>query len=171
MIVMGTKGTSGITEKLLGSVASHVIQHANRPVLAIPDEARFAGIHHITYATTFDEQEFKVIDGLLAFAKLFDAQISCVHIQQKTDKWIHLQHDFFRNIYSNELSHEKMDFFILNSEEVVEGLSHFAMERESDVIAMLTHKRTAFSRLFHPSITRKVALHSEIPLLAFHNKE
>lgn len=39
VIVMGSRGLSGVASVLLGSVSSHVVHHANRPSLVIPVEA------------------------------------------------------------------------------------------------------------------------------------
>jgi nucleotide-binding universal stress UspA family protein len=36
LIVMGTRALSGLREVLLGSVAHHVVQHVQRPVLIVP---------------------------------------------------------------------------------------------------------------------------------------
>ncbi len=42
LIVMGTHGRSGLTRMMTGSVADHVIRHAEVPVLVTPPGLRFA---------------------------------------------------------------------------------------------------------------------------------
>jgi nucleotide-binding universal stress UspA family protein len=37
-----------------------------------------------------------------------------------------------------------------------------------DILALTTHKRGMISRLFNPSLARKMVFHAEIPLLVFH---
>jgi nucleotide-binding universal stress UspA family protein len=42
MIVMGSRGHGPLAAALLGSVTSHVVQHAHCPVMVVPDPARMA---------------------------------------------------------------------------------------------------------------------------------
>lgn len=42
MIIMGSRGHGPLAAALLGSVTSHVVQHAHCPVMVVPDPARVA---------------------------------------------------------------------------------------------------------------------------------
>src|SRR5262249_11326070 len=67
LIVMGTKGASGLKQMLIGSNTVNVIAKTMTPVLVIPEVARFenffkAGKNRIVLATDLDE--LKNEDGL-----------------------------------------------------------------------------------------------------------
>lgn len=55
LVVLGTRGRSGMTSFLLGSVSHGVVQHADRPVLVVPSpvlaERRQAQLHHVHAVT------------------------------------------------------------------------------------------------------------------------
>ncbi|HTW11721.1 MAG TPA: universal stress protein, partial [Solirubrobacteraceae bacterium] len=38
LVVVGTRGHTGVKSLLLGSVSQHVLQHADRPVMVIPGQ-------------------------------------------------------------------------------------------------------------------------------------
>ena len=64
LIVLGTKGASGVKEMLIGSNASEVIRNVAAPVLAIPEEASLALPWELIFARKF----FRI--NKLIFAKL-----------------------------------------------------------------------------------------------------
>ena len=41
-------------------------------------------------------------------------------------------------------------------------------EEKIDILSLTTHKRNMISRLFNPSIARKMVFHTNTPLLVFH---
>jgi nucleotide-binding universal stress UspA family protein len=56
----------------------------------------------------------------------------------------------------------------LVGENILETLDKFIKEENIDIISLTTHKRNMISRLFNPSIARKMVFHSKTPLLVFH---
>lgn len=168
IVVMGTKGTSNVLGNMLGSVCSAVIENGDVPVLAVPDEAKYSGITHITYASNFENEDIEILHGLMDFARKFEAKLACVHVKTDDNYWDKVQLEFFNKIYQLELQHNEFDFFILNHEEVEQGLNEFVKSNESDILTTLTHHRGIFQKIFNPSLTRKLALHTHTPLLVFH---
>lgn len=167
LIVMGTTGAGSTLNKLLGSVCSHVIQYVSCPVLAIPEHAKYQPIKNLAYATNFEEENIEVFNQLSEFAKLLQADISCVHIKTNNKGWDLLQLDFFNQLFKEKINTKELDFYLENYPDVVEGLDKFVSERGISILAMLTHKRELLDRIFHPSLARKMALITKTPLLTF----
>lgn len=167
MIVMGTLGAKSLAEKILGSVATQVINKAECPVLAIPEKASYRGFGRIAYATDFQNEDIAFIERLLEFAELFGASVDCIHIKTEDSYWEELQLDFFRKIVEWEDKTDKLYFYTLRHDDVPTGLNHFVHEHDSDLLAMFTHRREPFSTIYNNSLTRAMALFSDIPLMAF----
>jgi nucleotide-binding universal stress UspA family protein len=47
------------------------------------------------------------------------------------------------------------------------GLDSLVNDRKADLLAIATRRRNIFEKLYNPSITRKLAQYTRIPLLAF----
>ena len=170
LIVMGTLGAESIAEKVLGSVTTKVIESAECPVLAIPAEARYHPLKHIMYATSFEEEDTRVIRQLLAFSELFGASLSCAHIRSQPGYWDRVDVKVFEDLYPLELEEARLRFFISNDPDVLHGLHRFVEDHKVDMIVMLKHRQHYMDKMLRESHTRQMALHTAIPLLALHDR-
>ena len=90
---MGTKGESADRGLFMGSITKAIIQHSPCPVLAIPEEASFRPVHKIVYATDLRQDETKVINYLVDFAKMYDATLVILHVDHEK-KLKRMEHRF-----------------------------------------------------------------------------
>ena len=163
LIIMGTKGEHNRLEKLLGSVTTNVMMQAECPVMAVPEEAQFMGIHEIAYATDFQPSDELAIHQLTTFSKTFNANVHFVHVETKAA--VGTVDDYFQTgIFSDSFT----DFTIVNDHSIVNGLDQYVKTNEIDLIALFIPKRRLWERLFHNSISKKMTFHAKVPLLAFH---
>jgi nucleotide-binding universal stress UspA family protein len=170
LVVMGTKGASGITKAVIGSNTAHVIDDSHCPVLAIPEFATFKGIKKIIYATDFNSSDYKSIRFLKEMASDFDAEIIVVHIAAENHSLSHEanQLDQFKQELGKYTSLDKITFEVIGGEDIAERLNKLIDETGADIISMSTRKRNLYQRLFDRSMTKKMAYHTHVPLLAFH---
>ncbi len=171
LIVMGTKGARGIEEILIGSNTSAVIQKATRPILAIPVETKIKDIEKIAFATDFRENDIDAIQTLSGIASLFNAEIIMTHI---TDFLVPINYekalmDVFEDDIRSKVSYKNISFRVIKGNDQVKALNHFIEENNIDLIAVSTRKKNIITRLFDKSFTKKIAAHTTIPLLAFHD--
>ena len=64
LIVMGTKGASGVTKSLIGTVAVSVIREAPCPVLVVPATATKTNLHQFVLGLEFADHEPPMLDVL-----------------------------------------------------------------------------------------------------------
>jgi len=55
----------------------------------------------------------------------------------------------------------------IKSDTLLHGLETYIQENGIDMLLMCRPQRNLFERIFHSSATKKVALHSTVPLLVF----
>jgi nucleotide-binding universal stress UspA family protein len=169
LIVMGTKGATGLAEVLLGSMTAGIIEDATCPVLAIPEQARFEGVGNVLYASDFLPKDYQSLHQLVAFAQLFGAHTHCVHISDDENYFIDdVSFDLMRDQYEEHFPKDTVSFKVLLGKGLEDGLMEAVGAHKADVIALTTRKRSFLDRLFSPSRTKRMAYHSKVPLLVFH---
>lgn len=165
LVIMGTKGATNLTDTLFGSVTTDIIRHTDQPVLVIPEKAKFEGIYNIAFATDLSMAEPYLLTQVSRIANKFRATLHCVHINIKPrQKYKIIEHieDEVKQLNTSPL---RVEFTEVNSSSIIEGLEAFIADNQIDMLVMYAHHNTIWDRLFHASLTRKMALHTTTPLL------
>lgn len=164
LIVVGTKGGHSTLQRFIGSTTTSLIQRVRYPLLVVPEEARYHGFSHIAYATDYQEDDIRVIDDVLYFAKQNHAKLSCVHVRDKASLRESYQQELLKRAYHYDLTHANIDFQTLTHHDIVEGLQHYAAWQRTDLLVMLTHHRSRIGQLFRQSHCRSLSLQTNLPL-------
>jgi nucleotide-binding universal stress UspA family protein len=170
LILMGMHGADNTVEKFWGSNTSHVIKNAHCPVLAIPKGAKFSGLKNIAYATDFDKGDTKLLFQLALIAVAINATVHCVHINKADRPYQRKDGDEFKKAFNENFSNLPVTYSIWSANSIEEGLETFCRINEIDILAMLTHKKGLFSKIFgSKSVTQSMSTRTNLPLLSFHN--
>ena len=165
LIVMGTKGASGLKKVVLGTNAAAVIDNSSRPVIVVPGETEFMQIKKIVYAsdmTNITEE----IETLAKFASIFDAYIRVLHVIPANSKTkISIQKTVADLV--QQTKYAKISLKISSSDSIADAVDSFVAEQKADMLAMFTHKLDFYEKLFGKSVTRQQAFHVSVPLLTF----
>jgi nucleotide-binding universal stress UspA family protein len=169
LIVMGTQGKTKEAKEQFGSVAATTINETKVPILTIPEGSKYRGISrvNILYATNFDESDFKAIKRLMTLIYLFDVKIYFVHIG-KMDEISKNKIEDLKALFNNLYPGYQIECSIIEHEDILNTLQKYILDRSIDIISMTTHKRNFISRLFYPSMTKKMLFQTDIPMLVFH---
>jgi len=168
LIVMGTRGASGVSKVLFGSNTSALIENAKCTVLAVPKDLPFKVPKKIIYATDFNDTELKKLVNIMAIGSAFNAEIMMTHIT--TDKDALESENLLKSNFAKRVSeiydYPSISYFVKYEDDIMRALETIVNQVDADWIAMLTHKRSFFEKLYNPSLTKEMSFHSKIPLLA-----
>ncbi|MBP9190927.1 MAG: universal stress protein [Ignavibacteria bacterium] len=167
MIIMGTHGASGITEFILGSNTASVIEKASIPVLAIPHNIDYSNINNIVYAYDDIMSGLPKFNRLLDFAKIYDSEITLLHIIESGKDTTELNKKEFEKI-KGAVNYGKIRLELVKEENILEGINDYVNSNNVDILAMTIKKRSLFDKIFSRSLTKKMAYHTKVPLLALH---
>lgn len=169
LIVMGTKGSHDSLEKLVGSVSSDVIRFAKVPVLVIPENVDTFQIKQIGFAADLHEiEDMDKLDILTLFAKMTGAQLKIFNISTDDDEESIMEKARERMNLVNSLKGVDHSYAWINKSEPLEGILDFVESHKLDMLAMFPRHHGFWDRLLHGSITKKVVMKIQIPLLTIH---
>jgi len=94
LIVLGTRGRTGVGKLLLGSSAEEVLRNAPCPVLTVGPDALTQqpwSLKEIVYATDFSPASLSAARYAVALAQEYKATLTLLHVieDQKTDELVH----------------------------------------------------------------------------------
>jgi nucleotide-binding universal stress UspA family protein len=168
LIVMGTSGTSGLTEIFIGSNTEKVVRFSPIPVLAIRKSIDIKSIKNILLPSTLDLNQTDFIRKVTELQNFLDATLHVLLINTplhfKRDAEAHEALEYFAKHY--KLANYKLHFRNYTHED--EGVIDFANTEKADLIAMATHARKGLAHLFNGSITEKVVNHIDRPIWTYH---
>ena len=169
LIVMGTKGASGLAAVVIGSNTADVIQIVSCTVIAVPYEAEIAVPKHILFAS--DNKGFSTVDviqPMIDIAKQFGSHI---HLMNVLDEGKSTSIDeAIAGLKLDQLL-EEIDhtFHFEDGKDKSQAIENYLNSHEIDLLAVVPRKNNFFDAIFHKSVTRKLALHTKVPLLAMHD--
>ena len=167
LVVMGTHGASGVEEILLGSNTNSVIKRAKVPVLAIPENAGLQKTNNILLASDYREiDDYNKLDPLKMIIDLFNAELHVLHISPRD--YISNESASEAKKLENNLKGIKRSYHFETHDKFEDGLNDFIDEHPVDMIVMLPREHTLLDRILRGNHTRKIVLHSKIPLLTIH---
>ncbi|UII25574.1 universal stress protein [Fulvivirga maritima] len=172
MVIMGTKGASGLKEMFVGSNAEKVVRLASCPVITMTEEVAVPSIKNIVFATaTLADISEELLAEIKQLQELFDAQIHLVRINTPNN--------FERDSVVKQALQQVADRYMLsnytlniyNDKYEEQGIIAFAKEIDADMIAMGTHGRQGLAHLLSGSLAEDIVNHASYPIWTYHISE
>lgn len=168
LVIMGTKGETGLPAILLGSHASSLIKAINLPLLIVPEEASFTGIREIILAADAGTINKPVhLEPLSDLVATFDSRLTVINVvEDHHEPEVEESEDgkALRARFGDHL----ISFKTVHDPRVEHGIAHYVHDYPCDLLVVVERSRSFIVDLFHRSVSRHLALHTETPLLVLH---
>lgn len=165
LIIMGTQGEHNTLERMFGSVSSATIRKAPCPVLVIPPNTKKDAITSAAYATELDDADPIHIWEFRKLLAPFNPGIKILNIVDDLSGSEELSMDDLERYFREKEESANISFHRMIGTNKLELFTEFIEEHNVDLLVMYKPQRGFFDRLFHPSLTKKVALHLNVPML------
>jgi nucleotide-binding universal stress UspA family protein len=167
LIIMGTKGASGLEKTLFGSNTVRVIQRCNAPVLAIPDGCVFEPIKKLAFTTNnlvlFNAKE---LEPLKKIWQINNAKLNILHVADEN----HLSQNQSKNegFFKTHFAEASHDYIDSNSRYIFKSIQNYINDNDINVLAMMSKKHSFIERLFTRHTVETFAFKINIPFLVMH---
>ena len=170
LIVMGTKGTSGIKKLLVGSVASKIVQRTDIPVLLIPEKFERTELDQIVFASDYQLSDQQAISFTLGFGKLYNGNVTIAHllsadIPEKKKEKEKNDFDSYARYMQRKFNRNNIKFQLLEVAPGNEKMETLEKEIPYNMLVMVRRKRSFFQKIFSESFTKSMACIAKKPLL------
>lgn len=163
LIVMTSRGASGLEELLFGSNAEFVVRHAHCPVLVIKNPIAHFQPENVVCAIDIDEQLKSIHHYPFQLGEQGLHQF--LYVMTPTDnrdpdgvgEWV--------NDFASAKGITQFDFTIRRSKKVSDGVIAYADEVNADLIVLFTHGNKGLRHLLTGSVAEDVLNHATRPVL------
>ncbi|WP_242158594.1 universal stress protein [Aestuariivivens sediminis] len=162
LILMGTKGASGLERVIFGSNTIHVIQRCTTPVLVVPDGYKFTDLSKIVFATT-NLEPFAIEDMQLLkeWVRLYHSNLSILHIADQNHRAYESydNHDFFNTNFENA-NHDYID---TTQKDILGEIYTYIHLNKTKMLVIKNKKYSFVQRLFASNSLENLAFKIDIP--------
>ena len=168
LIVMGTKGASGLKGKILGSNTGDVITRIQCPTLIIPEKAQYTKPKEIAFPTDYNLlYNIRILDNLLETGNAFDAAIRVLYVAKKDEK-LNTEQQENKELLQGYLKGLEHSFHQLTNNNLEDAIQCFTESRGIDMIVMVAKNLNYFQQIFFKPTVEEISYHTEIPFLVLH---
>ena len=170
LIVMGSHGSSGLTEVFVGSNTEKVVRNSEIPVLVIKNKHDSFTIKNAVFACDFSSENQDVFDKAMKFYEILNSKVTLLYINvpgqnyRNTKEMETLVKNFLLKTNAIHLLNHVVYY---NDYTVEDGIFNFSLENDIDAIALPTHGRRGLAHFFSGIISEDLVNHSDIPVITF----
>lgn len=165
LVIMGTRGSSGLREVFIGSNTEKIVRQSPVPVLAVRQAFSAESITDLVFPNSLEtESQEGLVLKVKAIQAFFNARL---HIL-----WVNTPTNFAADYKTKERLGKFADRFMLSNytiniyNDVYEetGIISFAHFIKASMLVMGTHGRRGLAHIFSGSVTEDVVNHTDLPI-------
>lgn len=171
MIVIGTKGASGLKKFIVGSNTGDIITKVPCTTLVVPENAKFKSIKEIAFPTDLSIlYHIQTLQPISEILETFPSFLRILHINKK-EKDLNTDQIKYKELLEDYFFNNNYSFHFLTNDNIEDAVQCFVQSRDIDIIAMVAKNLNYFQRiLFSPTI-KEISYHTDVPFLVLHEQQ
>lgn len=158
-------------QKAVQEEISALLNQVQIPVLVVPRQVVFHPFQTIVFAADYTDFDPQVLGKLQGWADLFGAQTHIVQFFERSDRKKLVRLKRAMNRIKNGVWQPKLSFHLVEEEDMLEGISDFAEQKEADLLVLATQDDYLLQHLYAKPYFKTMAYQTMVPLLRFYQQK
>ena len=179
LIVVGTRGRTGLVKMLLGSVAARLVRHAPCDVLVIRGDVTWP-VHHIVAPTDLSDNSSRAVEAAGQMHGTYGGKLSLLHVLDESvpvprgegygladpEELAKKLHEKLEALRAQMLpERENVEVVVRPAGSPIAGICDYADDNDVDLVVVATHGRTGLAAMLIGSVSEHVVQESTRPVL------
>jgi hypothetical protein len=166
---MGITGKSAIRAAMFGSNTLKLIDKNLYPVMIIPPDAIYKGFKNVAFASDLKNVEAVTPSALISSVlEMFQPKLHIVHVHKEAYPSLPAELEEGKNKLAEMFNKFSTEFYFIVRNDFFAALDGFIKEYNIDAIITIPKHQSNATSIFKSTHTKKLAYHSDIPILAAH---
>ena len=171
LIITGRSHISNFFERIVGTGATGIAQGANCPVLVVPEgnaEKSTQPVHlqNIVFTTPLEFDQPEGFSQSVDIARNFGATLRVLHVRAENQPNINDDKQMLGQLQAIYGS-DSLPVDVVDARTVSGGIETYLSANSVDLLVMTTRERDFLSGLLNPSLTGRMMVLSDLPVLVF----
>lgn len=167
LVAIGSQGKGSTVEYRIGSNTLNIMKNVDTPVLVIPKGLKYSPIHKIVYGADLSGlSDNAILDPVVDLMAKNDVILEITHISDEPNPEKKKRMDELISYFGEDRVRSKY----LKESKVSQGFEGLINETNPDLLIMVNRRKSFFTRIFYPSVTKKMILRTSLPILVLHDK-
>lgn len=163
LIIMGTKGATGLRRIFLGSNTADLIDHTHVPLLAVPEKSSFTSLQRIVIALNI--KEFAGVDCLhvlRSMVRVFSSSVTILTVLQGEEP-ASRKEEIKAEV--EEALQTSVSWVEAKGKDVVPAIQEYVVENAQDLLVLLPQPKNIWRQIFSTSPRYEFIFKPQIPVL------
>ncbi|MBU2906221.1 MULTISPECIES: universal stress protein [Arenibacter] len=171
LIVMGTKGASGLKETILGSNSGNVMTKVPCNLLVIPEKAVQCIPKEIAFPTDYNIfYSHSILEAISKMLRITKANLRVVNVSKPNVQLNEAQNQnmVYLKDYLLELYEKSHSIHNLKHEKAKSAIEQFVVSEKIDMVIMVAKNLNFLQQLLFDTTIKKISFQTSVPLLVLH---
>ena len=171
LVIVGRKDEHSSRGFFAGNIANALMSRLACPLLVIPNDMATYPLKSMVYASDFEADDILALEQLCPVANLLKADLKVVHIPTKNEYSSEEQMEWFKEMVEQKLDFDSIDFHLILSENIQDGLNNFIDHSNADLLIMLEREdKGYFDKALFGDTVKKMKSKSDIAMLCYNRR-